>query len=177
MHSLILNEAVISQHIFLIRGEKVMFDFHLSLLYEVETRILKQAVRRNKNRFPDDFMFELRDEEINWLVEQNAIANRGILGGAKPMAFTEQGVAMLSSVLRSDRAIEVNIAVIRTFVQLRTLMLSNVELNKKIEGLEEEYNEKFRVVFEAIKELIAHAQTDPEPKRTPVGYKRNKKQN
>ncbi len=138
-----------------IRREKVLLDFHLAELYGVETRALKQAVRRNRDRFPADFMFELSEHEEKDLVSQNVIPRRGKLGGARPMAFTEQGVAMLSSVLRSRRAVAVNIAIMRTFVQLRRLMDSNRELARKIEALERKYDEQFALVFEAIKQLVA----------------------
>ena len=106
----------VERRIFLVRGQKVILDFDLAELYGVETRALKQAVRRNLDRFPADFMFELSVAEIKNLVSQTVIPTRGKLGGATPMAFTEQGVAMLSSVLRSTRAVEVNIAIMRTFV-------------------------------------------------------------
>jgi hypothetical protein len=102
-----------------VRGQKVLLDYDLAQLYGVETRALKQAVRRNRDRFPSDFLFELSDGEIDDMVSQNVIPGRGKLGGASPMAFTEQGVAMLSSVLRSPRALKVNIGIMRTFVHLR----------------------------------------------------------
>jgi hypothetical protein len=106
----------VERRIYLIRGQKVMLDFELAELYRVETRALKQAVRRNADRFPGDFMFKLNANEMGSLVSQNVIPSRGKFGGARPMAFTEQGVAMLSSVLRSPRAVQVNIAIMRTFV-------------------------------------------------------------
>ena len=152
-----------------IRAEKVILDRDLAGLYGVETRALKQAVRRNVGRFPEDFMFELAEDEVDALVSQNVIPNRGVFGGAAPMAFTEQGVAMLSSVLRSPRAVEVNIAIMRTFVQLRRLMDSNRELARKIESLERRYDEQFGVVFKAIKALVA-AEQKPKPRRK-IGFK------
>ena len=142
-----------------IRHEKVILDFDLAALYQVETRALKQAVRRNRGRFPDDFLFELTSQEMDALVSQSVIPSRKWFGGAVPYAFTEQGVAMLSSVLRSSRAVEVNIAIMRTFVQLRRLMDSNRDLARKIEGLEKKYDEQFAVVFEAIKQLVEEDQT------------------
>ncbi len=151
-----------------IRGEKVILDRDLAVLYGVETRALKQAVRRNPERFPEDFMFELVDTELDALVSQSVIPNRSHFGGAIPMAFTEQGVAMLSSVLRSPRAIEVNIAIMRTFVQLRRLMDSNRDLARRIEALEKKYDEQFSVVFEAIKKLVAR-DADPPPRRR-IGF-------
>jgi hypothetical protein len=135
--------------IHMIRGVKVILDRDLAKLYGVETRTLKQAVRRNIERFPEDFMFELTTGEIDEVVSQNVIPGKGSFGGASPMAFTEQGVAMLSSVLRSRRAVEVNIAIMRTFVQLRTLMDGNRELARRIESLESKYDEQCILVEDA----------------------------
>lgn len=151
------------------RGHKVILDFHLAKLYEVETRSLKQQVKRNLDRFPEDFMFELGPSEINELVSQNVIANKGVLGGASPMAFTEQGVAMLSSVLRSKKAVDVNIAIMRTFVQLRKLFESNKELEKQILSMEKKYDQQFKAVFDAIKKLIGR---ENEPRKE-IGYKKS----
>jgi len=131
-----------------------MLDFDLAELYGVETRALKQAVRRNLDRFPADFMFELSAAEIKSLVSQTVIPSRGKFGGATPMAFTEQGVAMLSSVLRSSRALKVNIAIMRTFVRLREMLLSNADLARKLAALENKYDAQFKVVFDAIRELM-----------------------
>jgi len=153
-----------------IRNEKVMLDRDLAKLYEVETRSLKQAVRRNSDRFPEDFMFELRESEIESLVSQNVIPTKGIFGGAMPMAFTEQGVAMLSSVLRSKRATEVNIAIMRTFVQLRKLMDSNRELARKITNLEKKYDEQFAMVFQAIKQLLAEEDARKQKPKHRIGF-------
>ena len=140
-----------------VRGERVLFDADLARLYGVSTRTLNQAVRRNLERFPSDFMFRLTPEEWSNLRSQIVISSLGTWGGARylPYAFTEQGVAMLSSVLRSPRAVEVNIAIMRTFVELRRLMDSNRQLARKIEAMEKKYDEQFGVVFEAIKRLIA----------------------
>ncbi len=132
-----------------------MLDFQLAELYQVETRALKQAVRRNIERFPADFMFELSSDEIENLVSQNVIPGLGKLGGAIPMAFTEQGVSMLSSVLRSKRAVEVNIAIMRAFVRLRKLLATNADLGRKLEQIEKKYDGQFRVVFDAIRQLMA----------------------
>lgn len=148
------------------RGHKVILDFHLAKLYEVETRSLKQQVKRNIDRFPQDFMFELGPTEINDLVSQNVIPNKRVLGGAAPMAFTEQGVAMISSVLRSQKALDVNIAIMRTFVQLRKLLESNKELEKQILAMERKYDQQFKVVFDAIKKLIVK---ENEPRKR-IGY-------
>jgi hypothetical protein len=169
MSNSLLNTENIATQMYFIRGEKVLLDFDLAMLYEVETKRLKEAVRRNKKRFPADFMFELTDKEFSVLRSQFASSR---WGGRRypPMAFTEQGVAMLSGILNSDRAVEVNIAIMRTFVQLRKLMDTNKELSKKIEMLEKGYDEKFDMVFAAIKQLI-HQENGPREK---IGYKLNK---
>ena len=155
-HLPIPKEESISSLIYIIRGEKVMLDYHLATLYAVETRILKQTVRRNKDRFPEDFMFELTDDEINWMVSQKLIPSKKFFGGARPFAFTEQGVAMLSSVLNSKRAISVNIQIIRVFTRMRTIIESHKEILKKLERLEKkdiELDEKVTLIFEYLKEL------------------------
>ena len=141
-----------------------MLDFDLAGLYGVETRALKQAVRRNPDRFPEDFMFELSTAEIQDLVSQTVIPARGKLGGAVPMAFTEQGVAMLSSVLRSVRAVQVNIGIMRAFVRLRELLLSNADLARKLAALEGKYDAQFKVVFDAIRQLMAPPPEKPKPR-------------
>ncbi|MCX6878864.1 MAG: ORF6N domain-containing protein [Verrucomicrobia bacterium] len=160
-----------------LRHEKVILDSDLAELYGVETKVLNQAVQRNRDRFPVDFMFQLTDNEMEISRSQSATSNatpsplrsqivtlkRGQHRKYLPYAFTEQGVAMLSSVLRSPRAVKVNIAIMRTFVQLRRLMDSNALLAEKIEALEEKYadhDQHFQLVFEAIKQLIA---TPPAP--------------
>ena len=155
------------RRIYLIRGTRVMLDFHLAELYAVETRALKQAVRRNLDHFPDDFRFDLTAEEIDLLVSQNVIPGRGKLGGAVPMAFTEQGVAMLSSVLRSPRAVQVNIAIMRAFVRLREMLLTNADLARKLADLERKYDSQFKAVFDAIRQLMA---PPPEPPRPEIGF-------
>jgi len=155
-HLPIPKEESISSLIYIIRGEKVMLDYHLATLYAVETRILKQTVRRNKDRFPEDFMFELTDDEINLMVSQKLIPSKKFFGGARPFAFTEQGVAMLSSVLNSKRAISVNIQIIRVFTRMRTIIESHKEILKKLERLEKkdiELDEKVTLIFEYLKEL------------------------
>jgi hypothetical protein len=157
----------VEKRILLIRGHKVMLDYDLAELYKVETRALKQAVRRNLERFPEDFMFELTESEVVTLVSQNVIPTRGKLGGAAPMAFTEQGVATLSSVLRSDRAVKVNIAIMRTFVRLREMLLSNAELARKLAQLEKKYDAQFKVVFDAIRQLMS---PPPEPPKRRIGF-------
>jgi hypothetical protein len=154
------------QRILILRDQKVMLDFHLAELYGVETRALKQAVRRNPERFPEDFMFELEPEEAGILVSQSVIPGLGKLGGASPMAFTEQGVAMLSSVLRSTRAVEVNIAIMRAFVRLRQMLASHKELAAKLEEMEKKYDGQFRLVFDAIRQLM----TPPAAPKREIGF-------
>jgi hypothetical protein len=166
-----LSPSVIAPLVYRMRREKVILDFDLAELYEVETRALKQAVRRNRDRFPDDFLFELTDMEMDALVSQSVIPSRKKFGGAAPYAFTEQGVAMLSSVLRSPRAIEVNIAIRRTFVQLRRLMDSNRDLARKIDAMERKYDEKFTAVFEAIKRLVAEDMDRKSQPKRQIGFR------
>ena len=145
----------IEKAIYLIRGEKVMLDRDLAELYGVETKVLKQAVRRNIARFPDDFMFVLNDSEFRDWRSQFVTSNADLMGlRYAPMAFTEQGVAMLSSVLRSRRAVAVNIEIMRAFVRLREMLASNAVLAKKIESLERKYDTHFKSVFDAIKRLM-----------------------
>jgi signal transduction histidine kinase len=156
---------VIQQKIFEIRGKKVILDFDLAETYEVETRALNQSVRRNLDRFPDDFMFQLTDEEWKTLSFTTLKGNSSQFvmssrknRGAKylPLAFTEQGVAMLSSVLRSSIAIQVNISIMRTFVLIREYALTYAELAQKIAELEANYDQKFEDVYELLKQLLAH---------------------
>lgn len=159
----------ITQVILLIRGHKVILDEDLATLYGVETRALNQAVKRNPGRFPEDFMFQLTAEEAASLRSQTVIVKpgRGQHRKFRPYAFTEQGVAMLSSVLRSDRAIHVNVEIMRAFVKLRQLLASNQELARKLAALERKYDAQFKVVFDAIRELM----TPPDPpKKRPIGF-------
>jgi hypothetical protein len=159
----------VEQRILLVRAQSVLLDFDLAALYGVETRALKQAVRRNRDRFPADFMLELSAAEIRKLVSQTVIPARQKLGGATPMAFTEQGVAMLSSVLRSPRAVQVNIAIMRAFVRLRAMLLSNADLARKLLALEEKYDAKFRVVFDAIRQLM-EGPPPPSPPKPRISF-------
>lgn len=172
----------ISQAILLIRGHKVMLSADLAEMYGVEPRILVQAVKRNIARFPEDFTFQLTWEETAHLKSQSVISRPADPGASRsqsvtlkrglnikypPYAFTEQGVAMLSSVLHSDRAIHVNIEIMRAFVRLRQMLASNVELARKLAALERKYDAQFKVVFDAIRELM----TPPEPKKKrPIGF-------
>jgi hypothetical protein len=147
----------IENKIFLIRGRKVMIDRDLAELYGVETRILNRAVRRNIDRFPEDFMFKLNKKEVEIWQSQFLISQIGISswGGRRkaPLVFTESGVAMLSGVLNSKKAIQVNIQIIRTFIKLREMIAGNKELRIKIEELEKKYNKYFKVIFETIRSL------------------------
>jgi ORF6N domain len=152
--------------IVLLRGDKVMLDADLAELYGVETKALNQAVRRNAKRFPEDFMFKLTAEEAARLKSQTVTSN-GRGGRRKlPSAFTEQGVAMLSSVLRSPRAIQVNIEIMRAFVQLRQMLATNEVLARKLAALEKKYDGQFKVVFQAIRELMA----PPARKKRRIGF-------
>ena len=184
---LALKPENIAQLVFFVRGEKVMFDADLAKLYGVSTKALNQALRRNRERFPEDFAFQLTANEFAALRSQSVTSSgkdshpQALLSnwsqfvtssrkhrGARyrPYAFTEQGVAMISSVLRSARAVEVNIAIMRTFVQLRRLMDTNRDLARKVEALEKKYDERFAEVFAVIKELVA---PEPGPKKQ-IGF-------
>lgn len=161
--------AQIESKMFLIRGCKVMLSHHLAELYEVETKVLNQAVKRNIERFPEDFMFQLTEEEAALLRSQIVTLETGRGQHAKylPYAFTEQGVAMLSSVLRSDRAIQVNIEIMRAFVRLRQMLATNAELSRKLVALEKKYDARFKAVFEAIYDLMSPAENK---KKHPIGF-------
>jgi hypothetical protein len=163
---------IIKSKIFEIRDQKVMLDFDLSELYEIETRVLNQAVKRNINRFPQDFMFQLNEFEFANLKSQFVISRWG--GTRKlPFVFTEQGVAMLSSVLHSPKAIEVNISIMRAFVYFCQLILSNKELSNKLVAMEEKYNKKFKDVFEALNYLLNKDKQVEEVKvRTKIGFRK-----
>jgi len=156
MKSLIPVEAI-EKRILLIRDEKVMLDSDLAMLYGVETREIVQAVKRNIGRFPDDFMLQLTVEEFELLRSQTVISKPKGRGGRRylPYAFTEQGVAMLSSVLKSERAIRVNIEIMRSFVRLRQMLSSNAELAGKLIAMEKKYDLQFKAVFDAIRQLMA----------------------
>lgn len=157
----------ITSKIYLIRKQKVMLDRDLAELYGVETAQLKRAVKRNIDRFPKDFMFELSKKElVDWRCQFGT--SKGVKMGLRylPIAFTEQGIAMLSSVLNSNRAIQVNIQIMRAFTQLRQMLSTHKDLKKKIESMEKKYDEQFRLVFEAIKQLL---EEDEKPKKK-IGY-------
>jgi hypothetical protein len=166
-----LELVVIQKKIYELRGHKVMLDFDLAELYGVETRRLNEAVRRNSKRFPEDFMFELNYKEFTSLMSHIATSNRG--GRRKmPLAFTEQGVAMLSAVLNSQKAIDVNISIMRAFVMMRQLAVNYKELADKITALENKYNKKFADVYEAL-DLLLHDNKAQEDfsKRKRIGFK------
>jgi phage regulator Rha-like protein len=155
--AIIPHEAV-EQKIFLIRGQKVMLSVHLADLYDIKVRVLIQAVKRNIDRFPEDFMFQLSEKEFHDLKSQIVISSWGGSRRSVPYAFTEQGVAMLSSVLRSGRAIQVNIAIMRAFVKLRKILSEHKELAHRLSELEQKivrHDEKIAAIFHAIKKLMA----------------------
>jgi hypothetical protein len=157
----------IAAKILLIRGKRIILDKDLARLYEVDTRQVTRQVKRNIERFPEDFMFQLTREELHNLMCQFGTSSWG--GTRKlPYAFTEQGVAMLSGVLHSRRAIQVNIQIMRAFIQLKRMLLTNADLKRKIEEMEKKYDKQFIIVFEAIKRLL-----DPQPvkQKPPIGFK------
>ena len=167
-----MDLQIIQNKIFEVRSCRVMLDYHLAELYQVETRALKQAVKRNIERFPGDFMFVLTQEEANLLlsigVSQNVIPPDYNFGVAMPMAFTEQGVAMLSSVLRSKVAIEVNISIMRAFVLMRQMAIGYEELLKRIEELEVSTDAQFNELYQALTQLLSQSKQQKE--RRPVGF-------
>ena len=190
IHELSIIEDIVQTKIYIIKGQKVMLDIDLALLYKVNTKALNQAVKRNIQRFPTDFMFSLSQSDEHILRSQivtakyNGLANKGDLVDLRSqfviaksrkqrnkrrspiLVFTEQGIAMLSSVLRSDRAIQVNIQIMRTFTKLRQMLATHTELKEKIEALENKYDGQFKIIFDAINRLIDE---DEEPKN-PIGF-------
>ena len=163
----IVPPALISQKIFFVRGTRVMLDADLARLYGVATKNLNKAVKRNTSRFPSDFMFQLSPKELHSLGFQSGTSKPG-RGGRRyvPYAFTEQGVAMLSSVLRSSRAVQVNVAIMRTFVRLREMLTTHEELRRKIDAMEKRYDARFRTVFETIRQMLE----TPIPAKKPIGF-------
>jgi phage regulator Rha-like protein len=159
---------IIERKIYLIRGHKVLLDSDLAELYGVEVKQLKRQVRRNIKRFPEDFMFQLQKEEYESLRSHFGTLKRGEHAKYFPYAFTEQGVAMLSSVLNSDRAIEVNIQIMRAFVKLREMLSTHKDLARKLADMEKKYDTQFKVVFDAIRQLMK----PDEPKKKPIGFRR-----
>jgi phage regulator Rha-like protein len=161
-----IPQETIRQKIYLIRGEKVMIDRDLAELYGVETKALTRAVKRNTDRFPSDFMFQLNKEEAKILRYQFGTLGFGKYSKYIPYVFTEQGVAMLSGVLNSKRAIRVNIQIIRTFTMLRKILSTHKELREKIDAMEQKYDKRFRVIFDTLRLLIKE---DKKPKK-PIGF-------
>jgi hypothetical protein len=170
---LIVREDSIASIIYFVRGEKVMLDVDSAMLYGIETRTLKQAIRRNIKRFPDDFMFELTMEESENLKSQFELSS---WGGARyrPFAFTEQGVAMLSGVLNSDRAVAINIVIMRTFVQMRKLLFSNLELTERLNSLEnvifdrlDDQGYEIKIIRNMLADLMSEEEQEP---RRPIGF-------
>ncbi|MCF0054197.1 ORF6N domain-containing protein [Dyadobacter sp. CY356] len=162
----------IQNKVFTLRGQKVMLDFDLAEMYEVETKVLKQAVRRNRDRFPDDFMFEVTRAEYNSLRSQFVTLENGKGEHSKylPFAFTEQGVAMLSTILKSQKALQVNITIMRAFVMIRQYYSDSTELKQRIESLENEMQVKFKDIYEALNFLL----NPPNPERKTIGFKNSR---
>src|SRR3989344_2843346 len=168
-HAIIPTE-VIETKIFFIRGHKVMLDKDLASLYQVRPIALRQQVKRNTDRFPEDFMFQLSEEETKFMVSQNVIPSKQSLGGYLPYAFTEQGIAMLSSVLKSKRAIHVNIAIMRAFVKLREFVAAHKELAHQFKELErkvDKHDKEILIIFETIRKLMTPS---PEPPKRKIGF-------
>jgi len=168
----LVTEQKILNRIYVVRGEKIMLDRDLAELYGIETRALKQAVKRNKERFPKDFMFEMTSKEIDGMVSQNVIPSKSYFGGAAPFCFTEQGVTMLSCILNSKTAIEVNIRVVRVFVKVREYALTHKEILLQLARLEKEVkgnSKDIENIFSVLKELIAK-DAKPTP-RNKIGFK------
>ncbi len=159
----------IENKILLFRGREVMLDKDLAELYGVKSIALRQQVKRNIKRFPEDFMFQLTQEEAEFLVSQNVIPSKRSLGGYLPYVFSEQGVAMLSSVLNSEQAIMVNIQIMRAFTRIKGILGTHKELKRKIEDMESKYDQQFQTVFEAIRQLLEPPAAPEKPKRR-IGF-------
>jgi hypothetical protein len=173
---ILISDTFINSKIYIIRNQKVMLDYDLAELYDVETKRLKEAVRRNFTRFPEDFMFELTKDEFDSLRTQIASSKKG-RGGARyePMAFTEQGVTMLSCILNSERAIDVNIRIIRVFTKMREMLLSQKEILLKIDQIERKitgHDEDIQVIFQYLKQLL----NPPDEPRKQIGFKSGKRE-
>ena len=163
----IIPTEIIEKRIFIIRGMKVMLDFHIAELYQVETKALKRAVTRNRERFPSDFLFELTPQEYTALRYQLGTLKRGEHSKYLPFAFTEQGIAMLSGVLSSTRAVNVNIAIMRSFIKLREVLTTHKDLVRKMEELENKYDKQFQIVFDAIRQIL----TPPDKPKREIGFR------
>ena len=170
----LISVEILERKIYLIRGQKVMLGMHLAELYGIETRVLNQAVKRNSQRFPKDFMFQIDEQEAEQMVSQNVIPHKKFFGGSLPYAFTEQGVAMLSSVLNSEQAIKINIAIMRAFVKIREMLSSNKELAHNLKLLEnriEKHDGEIKAIFGAIRQLMAPPETK---KKVITGFEKAK---
>jgi hypothetical protein len=157
---------LITAKILIVRGKRVMLDKDIAVLYGVKPIALRQQVKRNRERFPEDFMFQITEEEVKIMVSQNVIPSIQSLGGYLPYAFTEQGVAMLSGVLHSKRAIQVNIQIMRAFIQLKRILLADRDLKRKIEEMEKKYDKQFAIVFQAIRQLL---KPPPQERKKSIG--------
>lgn len=166
----VLPARLIESRIIMLRGLRVMLGVDLAELYGVPVRRLNEQVRRNRQRFPEDFMFQLTEEENRILKSQIATSSWGGARRALPYAFTEQGVAMLSSVLRSPRAVLVNVEIMRAFVRLRRILADNADLALRLDELERKYDVQFRVVFDAIRQLMQKPKPEPEPPKRKIGF-------
>jgi hypothetical protein len=166
--------SILQSKIYEVRGQKVMLDFDLALLYKVETRVLNQAVKRNISRFPEDFMFQLTLEELEYMSSQSVTTYPSKRPKTSlPFAFTEQGIAMLSGILNSEVAININIAIMRTFVIIRRYALENKEFNSKLLEIESKYDKQFSDIYEALNFLIKRDQNEAVQKeRKQIGYKK-----
>lgn len=176
METAIINVEQVERKIYFIRGNKVMLDSELAVLYGITTKVFNQAIKRNIERFPEDFCFQLSEDEYDYLRSQIVTSNSTKRGGRRymPYVFTEQGVAMLSSILNSDRAVQVNIAIMRTFVNMRSLAITNIEVGKRLAAIErkiEQHDESFKSVFGAIKAML-NPPTKPDKQ---IGYIQKKK--
>ena len=170
--AMIIPDELLMNKIYLIRGQKVMLDSDLAELYGTETKVLKQAVKRNRNRFPDDFIFELTQEEFESLRSQIVTSNKG-RGGARylPLAFTEQGVSMLSGVLNSETAVRVHIQIIRVFAKMRQLLLTHKDILLQLQKIEKKltgHDEDIQLIFQYLKQLL----NPPQPPRRKIGFRR-----
>ncbi|MBP6430979.1 MAG: ORF6N domain-containing protein [Ferruginibacter sp.] len=171
LQALVIEQKILNR-IYVVRGEKIMLDKDLAELFRIETRVLKQAVKRNTDRFPKDFMFEMTAKEIDSMVSQNVIPSKSYFGGARPFCFTEQGVTMLSCILNSKTAIEVNLRVVRVFVKMREYALTHKEILLQLSKLEKEVkgnSKDIENIFMVLKELLAK---DAKPtSRNKIGFK------
>ncbi len=167
----LVPQEIVENKILFIRGKKVMIDNDLAAMYGVETKVFNQAVKRNIKRFPEDFMFRLTLIEKNYVVTNCDHLRQLKYSPYLPYAFTEQGVAMLASVLNSPRAIAVNIQIIRTFVKLREMIISNKELRLKIEAMESKYDKRFKVIFDTLRSLLENNQQEKTKTKELIGFK------